>query len=255
MLKLENRTAVITGAGSGLGKAFALRYAAEGAKLLLPDINEEAAEKTAREINEEGGTAAAMYTDISEEKCTLEVAEKVMSLYGRVDILLNDAGLISGIDPRPWDMWTVDLWDKIFAVNMRGTYLMCRSIAPLMEKQGEGKIINIASDVIRMPGASNLLAYACSKSGIVTLTQTMARVLGPKGICVNAIAPGLTETEATTGSPNEKEIFDRTIEFQCIKRRGHPKDLTGLAVFLASEDADFVTGQYLLVNGGAAFAQ
>ena len=132
---------------------------------------------------------------------------------------------------------------------------MCRAIAPLMEEQGSGKIINITSDVIKLPNISILMAYGCSKSAIVTMTQALARELGKSGICVNAVAPGLTETEATLGLPNEQEMFDGTIELQSIKRRGTTRDLAGVVTFLASDDADFVTGQYYIVDGGAAFAQ
>jgi NAD(P)-dependent dehydrogenase (short-subunit alcohol dehydrogenase family) len=248
---LQDKIAIVTGAGRGLGKAFALEYARQGAKLLLPDIGLERAEQTAAEIRAAGGQAAAMFTDISDEQSTLAVREKVLAEYGRADILLNNAALSSGIEPTPWNEWPVELWDRFFAINTRGTWLMCRAIAPLMEKQGSGKIVNIASDTIRLPVTAVLLPYACSKAAIHQLTQGLARALGASGICVNSIAPGLTETEATQNLQHRDEMFAGTLAIQCIKRTGAPADLLGTAVFLASAASDFVTGQLIVVDGGA----
>jgi 3-oxoacyl-[acyl-carrier protein] reductase len=248
---LQDKIAIVTGAGRGLGKAFALEYARQGAKLLLPDIGLERAEQTAAEIRAAGGQAVAMFTDISHEQSTLAVREKVMSEYGRVDILLNNAALSSGIEPTSWNEWPVELWDRFFAVNTRGTWLMCRAIAPLMEKQGSGKILNIASDTIRLPVTAVLLPYACSKAAVHQLTQGLARALGASGVCVNSIAPGLTDTEATQDLRHRDEMFAGTLAVQCIKRTGIPADLLGTAVFLASSASDFVTGQLIVVDGGA----
>jgi len=247
---LEDKVAIITGAGRGLGRAFALRFAEEGAKLLLPDISLERAEGTVRDIRAKGGEAVAMETDISDENATKKMAEKVMQQYGKIDILLNNAARYYGIDPRPWDAWTVEEWDRMFAVNVRGTWLCCKAIAPLMIKQSKGKIINIASDIIRIPSAHILLAYACSKAAVYTLTQCLARVLGPSGINVNAIGPGFTATEASLGQSGSEKVFKDAIAGQCLKRREEPTDLVGTAVFLASEDSNFVTGQFIVINGG-----
>ncbi len=250
---LRDKVAIITGAGRGLGKAFALRFAGEGARLLLPDISLERAEVTVKEIKAAGGEAVAMLTDISEEKDTQKMAEEVRRIYGRVDILLNNAAMYYGVEMRAWDAWTVADWDRMFEVNVRGTYLCCKAIAPLMLKAGRGKIINIASDVFKVTGAHRLLAYACSKSAVYTLTQCLARALGPSGINVNSIGPGFTATEASLGMSTSEATFEATIETQCLKRREVPADLPGTAVFLASADSDFITGQYIVVNGGSIF--
>jgi 3-oxoacyl-[acyl-carrier protein] reductase len=249
---LSDKIAIITGAGRGLGKEFALRFATEGSCLLLVDISLERAQEVAGEINYKGGEAHAMFADISDEKYTKKIADEVMRLYGRADILLNNAALYYGVERRAWDAWTVKDWDRMFEVNVRGTYLCCKAIAPLMVKAGKGKIINIASDVFKVPGAVNLLAYACSKAAVHAMTQALARALGPSGINVNCIGPGLTATEASLGRDGNKAAFDATIEMQCLKRREEPSDLPGTAVFLASEDSDFITGQYIVVNGGSA---
>lgn len=251
---LGNKVAIITGAGRGLGKAFALRFAEEGAKLLLPDISLERAQATAKEIVSRGTQATAIETDISDENATRNMAEQAVQLYGKVDILLNNAAMMYGVDPRPWDEWTVDLWDRVFAVNARGTWLCCKAVAPIMLKQHGGKIINIMSDSVRLPAAPTILPYACSKQAIYMLTQALARALGPSGINVNAIAPGLTETEAALAQSGAAEKFEATIELQSIKRREEPVDLVGTAVFLASNDADFITGQCIFVDGGAVMS-
>jgi NAD(P)-dependent dehydrogenase (short-subunit alcohol dehydrogenase family) len=249
---LKDKVAIITGAGRGLGKAFALRFAAEEAKLLLPDISLERAQATAKEIKAKGGEAAAMLTDISSEKDTQTMAEEVKRLYGRVDILLNNAAIYYGIETKAWDAWTIKDWDRMFEVNVRGTWLCCKAIAPLMVKAGKGKIINIASDVFKVTGAHHFLPYACSKSAVYTLTQCLARALGPSGINVNSIGPGYTATEASLGQSTSADTFKSTIDAQCLKRREEPADLPGTAVFLASADSDFITGQYIVVNGGSA---
>jgi 3-oxoacyl-[acyl-carrier protein] reductase len=246
---LEDKVAIITGGGRGIGKAFALRFAEEGAKLLLPDISLERAEDAAKEIRSKGGEAVAMETDISDEKATQKMAEKVMQQYGRVDILINNAAIWYGVNAQPWDAWTVEEWDRMFAVNVKGTWLCCKAIAPLMVKQSSGKIINIASHVIKVPGAHFFLAYTLSKAAVHTLTQCLARALGPSGINVNAIGPGFTATEASLAKGGD-EAFEHVIEAQSLKRREEPEDLVGTALFLASADSDFVSGQFIFVDGG-----
>jgi NAD(P)-dependent dehydrogenase (short-subunit alcohol dehydrogenase family) len=251
--RLEGKVAIITGAGRGLGKVLALRFSQEGATLLLPDISLERAEITAAEIRAAGGRAVAMETDISDENKTQQIAERAIEIYGRVDILLNNAALISGFLPRSWDQWTVEIWDRFFNINVRGTWLVCKAIAPLMVKQSKGKIINIVSDIPKLSQSAIFLPYACSKGALYTLTHSLARALGPSNINVNAIAPGRTATDTSlTGNPDiDRRSFEDTIAIQCLKRREEPEDLSGAAVFLASSDSDFVTGHCLFVDGGA----
>ncbi len=247
---LKDKVAIITGAGRGIGRAFALRFAEEGANLLLPDISLERAEGVVKEIRAKGGEAVAMLTDISDENATQKMAEKVMQQYGRVDILLNNAAIWYGINITPWDTWTVEEWDRIFSVNVRGTWLCCKAIAPLMIKQSRGKIINITSNVARVPAAQLFLPYSCSKGAIYTLTHALARALGPSGINVNAIAPGYVASEASLAQRDSEKIFEIATSEQSIQKRLQPADLVGTAVFLASAESDLISGQVFYIDGG-----
>ena len=249
-LVLEDKIAIITGAGRGIGRAFALRFAEESAKLLLPDISLERAEGVAKEIRAKGGEAVAMEIDISDEKATKKMAEKAMQQYGKVDILVNNAAIWYGIEITPWDAWTVAEWDRIFSVNVRGTWLCCKAIAPLMIKQSKGKIINIVSNVSRAPAAQLFLPYSCSKGAVYTLTHALARALGPSGINVNAIAPGYTASEASLSQRDSEKIFEIATSEQSIQKRLQPADLVGTAVFLASAESDLISGQVIYVDGG-----
>ena len=247
---LKDKVAVITGGGRGLGKEFALRYAEEGAKLFLPDISLERAEETVKEIKSKGGNAAAILCDISDENATRKMADEAVKQFGKIDILVNNAAIWAGLNITPWDAWTVADWERILKVNVIGTWLVCKAVAPVMAKAGKGKIINIASNVAQVPAAQVFLPYACSKGTIYTFTHAMARALGESGINVNAIAPGYTTTEASLGQRDSDGTFKLATGEQTLKRREDPKDLLGAAVFLASEMSDFITGQVLYVDGG-----
>jgi len=247
---LQDKVAIITGASRGMGKAFALRFAEEGAKLLLTTTNLERAQGTVNEVKAKGGEVAIMEADISYEDATKKIAERVMGQYGRVDILVNNAAVYYGINAKPWDVWTVEEWDRMFTVNVRGTWLVCKAIAPLMIKQSRGKIINITSDVFKSPDSQFFVPYALTKSAIYTMTHSLAAALGPAGINVNAIAPGYTATEASLGQDGSEQLFESVVAAQLIKRREEPEDVVGAAVFLASKDSDLITGQIILINGG-----
>ena len=247
---LKDKVAIITGASRGLGKAFALRFAEEGAKLLLTTTDVKRAEGTLKEVKAKGGEVAIMEADISRESDTQKIAEKVMQQYGRVDILVNNAAIWYGLNITPWDAWKTEDWDRIFTVNVRGTWLVCKAVAPLMVKAGKGKIINIASNVARVPAAQFFLPYSCSKGAVYILTQSLARALGPSGINVNAIAPGYTASEASLGQQNSDQIFEIATGEQSMHRREQPNDLVGAAVFLASADSDFISGQTYYIDGG-----
>ena len=247
---LKNKVAIITGAGRGMGKAFALEFAEEGAKLLLPDINLKRAESIAQEIRTKGGKAVAMEADISKQEDSRKIAEEVMQQYGRVDILVNNAGIWYGVDPRPWDAWTVKEWDQMFDVNARGTWLVCKAIVPLMIKQKKGKIINMASIVDRVPAAQLYLPYACTKAAVGVITHALARALGPLGINVNAVAPGYVATEASLAQKGSDKVFEIATREQSVHQRLQPTDPVGAVVFLASVASDMISGQIIYVDGG-----
>ena len=247
---LKDKVAIITGSSRGFGKAFALRFAEEGAKLLLTTTSLERAQGTVNEVKAKGGEVAIMEADISREDGPKKIAEKVMQQYGRVDILVNNAAIYYGVSPRPWDAWTIEEWDRMFTVNVRGNWLVCKAIAPLMIKQKKGKIINIASDVFKSPDSQFFVPYALTKAAIYSLTHALAAALGPSGINVNAIAPGLAATEASLAHDGSEQLFESVVAAQMIKRRVEAEDVAGAVVFLASEDSDLIAGQVILVNGG-----
>jgi len=247
---LQDKVAIITGASRGLGKAFAMRFAEEGAKLLLTTTNLERAEATAREIKDKGGEVTFMKADISVASDTQKIADKVMEEYGRVDILVNNAAIWFGIRAKPWHLWTEEEWDRIFDVNVKGTWMVCKAIAPLMVEAGKGKIINIASNVARVGGAPVFMPYACGKGAIYTLTHALAHALGRSNINVNAVAPGFTATEASLDMSSGGASFDAAASGQSIPRREEPEDLVGATLFLASPDSDFISGQVIYVDGG-----
>ena len=247
---LQDKVAIITGASRGLGKAFAMRFAEEGAKLLLTTTSLERAEATEKEIKDKGGEVTFVKADISIASDTQKIADKVMQEYGRVDILVNNAAIWFGIRAKPWHLWTEEEWDRIFDVNVKGTWMVCKAVVPLMEKAGKGKIINIASNVARVGGAPIFMPYACGKGAIYTLTHALAHALGKSNINVNAVAPGFTATEASLDMTGGGASFDAAASGQSIPRREEPEDLVGATLFLASADSDFISGQVIYVDGG-----
>jgi len=247
---LKDKVAIITGASRGMGKAFALRFAEEGAKLLLTTTSLERAQGTVKEVKAKGVQVALVEADISHEDAGKKIAEKVMQQYGRVDILVNNAAIWYGVSARPWDSWTVKEWDQMFVVNVRGTWVVCKAIAPLMAKQKKGKIINIASNVARVPAAQLFLPYACTKGAVYILTHALARSLGPSGINVNAVAPGYVATEASLSQPDSDRIFEIATGEQSIHERLQPTDPVGAVLFLASAASDMISGQIIYIDGG-----
>jgi 3-oxoacyl-[acyl-carrier protein] reductase len=256
--RLEGKVALITGGGgtNSIGRSIALRYAAEGAKVGVLDIDGSSAARVSGEIAAAGGEAIAITCDItSEEQCRAAARLLADTYGGKIDILVNNAAAFRGVmSKEPWKRfteWTVEEWDYALDVNLRGMWFCARAVYPYMKSQGYGKIINMTSATF-WEGVAGFIHYVSSKGGIIGFTRALARELGPEGIRVNAIAPGCTATEAnleqTAGAP---EHWVNVRKGQCLPQRNlEADDIAGTAFFLASSDSDFMTGQTLLVDAG-----
>ncbi len=249
-MRLKDRVAIVTGAARGLGRAYALRLAQEGAKIVVADILD--GKETVDAVKAAGGDALYVKTDVTSEESTREMARKVVDRFGRIDILVNNAALFADLVKKPFWEISVSEWDKVMAVNLKGPFLCAKAVYPQMKKQGKGKIINVASGTF-YKGLPLFLHYVVSKGGNVAITRSMAREVGDAGINVNCIAPGYTETEILKDNPQDPpDVIKMASATRCIKRPETPDDLTGTIVFLSSDDSDFVTGQTLIVDGGSA---
>jgi 3-oxoacyl-[acyl-carrier protein] reductase len=245
------RVAIITGSARGIGRAFALRFARDGYRVTIADVNMDGANAVAAEIVAAGGTAIAIRTDVSDETSAHACVAATLERFGRVDVLLNDAALFADLQRRAfWDI-DVDEWDRIFAVNARGMWLMMKAVAPILIERRAGSIVNMSSNTF-LSGVSGLAHYVASKGAVIGLTRTAARDLGPHDIRVNCILPGLTRTEVKRASDRSGR-YEQLLESQSIKRVETPDDLVGTAAFLASDDSAFMTGAALTVDGGNTF--
>jgi 3-oxoacyl-[acyl-carrier protein] reductase len=241
---MKGRVAIITGAGQGLGRAFAHGFAAQGAVPVIAEINEDKGRAVAAET---GGLYVR--TDVSDPASVDAMARAVLDAYGRIDVLVNNAAIFSRLEMRAFDEIALDEWERVLRVNLTGPFLCARAVASAMRKAGWGRIINIASAAVSL-GRPNYLHYIASKAGLAGMTNSLARELGPHGITVNAILPGATFTEIPrkTVTPEQKKAI---VGMQCIPRPEVPEDLVGVVLFLASPASAFVTGQALTVDGGA----
>lgn len=256
-MRLENKVAIITGAGQGIGRAYANRFAREGAKVAVAEINEEWGRRTHAELEAAGAEAMYVKVDVSDEASTKEMAAKVHERFGRIDVLLNNAAIFFGMDRTDQSL---AYFNRIMSVNLTGVWLCVRAVEPFMKRQRKGKVINQSSSAAFMGNTgfvetddpdrpSPPFHYSVSKIGVIGLTKYFAGALGPWGINVNTIAPGVTMTEATKTVVPE-EMISSLVMFTALRKALQPEDLTGTAVFLASDDSDLMTGQCLVVDGG-----
>lgn len=249
MFSMRGRVVIITGAGQGIGRAFARAISAAGGTSIIAERNLKQALATAEEIRGEGGKAEVVETDVSNPASVQSLASWVRNKCGRIDVLINNAAIFSALEMRSFDQIPLDEWEQVLKVNLTGPFLCARAVLPAMRNAKWGRIINIASGAVTL-GRPNYLHYIASKGALEGMTKSMARELGAYGITVNAILPGatFTEIERETVSPDQKE---KIIASQCIPRAQVPSDLIGAILFLASDASGFVTGQALTVDGGA----
>ena len=247
MGKLDGKVAIVTGAASGIGPAYAQGLAAAGAKVAIADV--EPAESVVRAIRDAGGEAISRICDVSDEREVAALVRATEAAFGGVHILVNNAAVFARYVAVPLDQISDADWEHAFDVNVRGTYLCVKAALPVMRLQRYGKIVNIASGTV-FKGVPMMLHYVATKGAIIAMTRAMASELGKDGIRVNAIAPGLTSTEFLKSRNDIPGVLEAMAKTRAIAREEEPQDLVGACVFLASPDSDFVTGQTLVVDGG-----
>ncbi len=249
MGRLDGKTAIITGAERGLGAAYARALAIEGAAVTAADIVDTRA--TVEAITAAGGRAIGVSCDVTEPAQIAAMVEATIEAFGGIDILINNAARVVDFDHGSFLDIDEAEWDSVMRVNTRGAFSCVKAVAPIMRKAGHGKIVNISSGTV-FKGTPWMLHYVSSKGAVVAFTRALARELGDDGICVNALAPGLTMSEAIEASDQFTDNKQANLAARAIKRDEQPEDLIGAMLFLCSSDSDFVTGQTLVVDGGAA---
>ncbi len=247
MGRLDGKTALITGAGRGIGAVMAKRMAQEGAYVVVTDVLDTKA--TVEAITAAGGSARGMSVDVTSDENLAAVVETTEKTFGSLDILVNNASIFAALQPKPFMQIDNDEFDKVMTVNARGVHQATKAVVPAMLRAGGGKIVNIASGTFYY-GPPGLSHYTASKGAVIALTRCYGRELGDKNIQVNAIAPGLTESEALQGNAGFDPARGPTVQSRSIKREMLPEDLLGSLMYLITTDSDFVTGQTLNVDGG-----
>jgi 3-oxoacyl-[acyl-carrier protein] reductase len=248
MWGIENKTIIVTGGAKGIGRAYVEAFAEGRARVAIADIDQEAAERLASELQQKGHQVLAVKTDVSDFKSCQSLAGEVWKEWQGIHALVNNAAIYSTLMRKSFMEISQDEWNQVMAVNLRGMLFCCQAVFPYMKEQKYGKIINISSTTI-FKGSPLFLHYVTSKAGVVGFTRALAREVGEEGIMVNAITPGLTDSgENAKVTPAER--FKKAIADRCLKRPEYPRDLTGAVLFLASMHSDFITGQIINVDGG-----
>ncbi|MGJ7546159.1 SDR family NAD(P)-dependent oxidoreductase [Variovorax sp. LT1R16] len=250
-MKLEGKTAIVTGAATGIGLAIAQRLAHDGAALVLADVAD--AESRAAELRSSGARAVALKTDVADEASVSDMVERTMKEFGRVDILVNNAAIAATIQLRPFEDITVAEWRRMQEVNAMGPFLCTRAVSPHMRAQKAGRIVNITSGTA-FKGAPFMLDYVASKGALMTMTRALAKELGPAFVTVNAVSPGYTLSEGNLANEAFRDAYrEAAIATRALPRDGWPADIVGAVAFLASDDASFISGQVLAVDGGSVY--
>lgn len=247
-MRLKDKVAIVTGGGQGIGRAFCLRLSQEGAKVIIADINLTKAKNVEEEVKKEGLEAKAVSVDVSNEQSVFEMVKECFDFYGRIDILINNAAIFSTIKMKKMEDISVEEWDSIMSVNLKGVFLCCKAVVPIMKKQGNGRIINMSSGAVYL-GRPNYIHYVTSKAGVLGFSGSLAREVGEYNITVNSITPGPTYTEVPRETVTEEQK-QQMLKMQALKRFQIPGDLVGTIVFLCSDDSSFITGQVFNIDGG-----
>jgi 3-oxoacyl-[acyl-carrier protein] reductase len=249
-MRLQNQVAVITGAAHGIGRAYARRFAEEGAHVVIADIDAPGGEAVAKAISDAGLSAWSRATDVRDFSSVTGLMIETVEKFGRIDVLLNNAAIYvtQQLWKGPVEELALEEWDRVIEVNLKGVFLCSKAIIPIMKRQRSGKIINIASGTF-FSGSGNMPHYTTAKGGVVALTRVMARQLGDWGINVNCMTPGSTMSEENV-TDDVLARREGSVGKRCFKRVETPNDIVGTALFLASRDSDFITGQLLVVEGG-----
>lgn len=244
-MRLQNKVALITGAGNGIGKQTALTFSREGAKVVVADINGDAGRKVVDEILQSGGSAAFEMVNVAETKDVVRMVENSVKTYGKIDILVNNAGIVA--DARLVKM-DLEQWQRVIDINLKGVFLCGQAVAKVMETNQSGGVILNASSVVGLYGNFGQSNYVATKAGVIGMTKTWARELGKKGIRVNAVAPGFIATDILQSIP--EKVINMMVEKTPLGRMGKPQDIANAYLFLATDEASFITGAVLSVDGG-----
>ena len=251
MARLSGRNIIVTGGGHGIGKAYCRRLVAEGAAVAIAELDGDAAEQVARELTDEGGKALAVRTDVADEASVTDMAAQVVDAFGRIDGLVNNAAMFATVPMSRvgLEQLTVEEWDRMMAVNLRGMFLCSKAVLPTMRSQQDGKIVNISSGTA-LSGSPSRIHYVTSKAGVLGFTRSLASEVGKDNVTVNAVAPGSTLSEESPDA-GVLEQRQKRVSARPLSRVQMPEDVVGAVAFFLSADSDFITGQTLVVDGGA----
>lgn len=250
-LGLAGRVAVVTGGAQGIGRSLATALAHAGATVVVADLDGGAARSVAAGVNAAGATAVARTVDVADPASVAALAARTVDAHGRLDVLVNNAAVFSTIKMKGFEDIDVAEWRRVLDVNLTGVFLCCQAVAPIMRAQRHGRIINMSSATV-LSGRPNYLHYVASKAGVIGITRALAREMGPDGVTVNAIMPGSVATEIERDSVTPAQV-EAIVASQAVPRRLTPADLVGAATFLASDGSGAISGQTLVVDGGANF--
>jgi NAD(P)-dependent dehydrogenase (short-subunit alcohol dehydrogenase family) len=250
-MQLKGKVVIVTGGAQGIGRVYAERIADEGGAVVIADVVDP--RPAVEAIQRKGGTALGLETDVTSESSTQQMVSQALERFGRIDGLVNNAGIYASLTLKPFEEISYEEWNRVLSVNVSGLFLCSRAVVPCMRKQGGGRIINISSGT-PFKGTPLLLHYVTSKGAVIAFTRALAKELGDANILVNAVAPGFTLSDTVQKNEQQMRLFrEVSVSARTLKRDQRPEDIAGTVVFLLSDDSAFITGQTIVVDGGAYF--